>query len=113
MRPSLTPEWTDGTTGEWTTGTPDIHTGSVRQWFAKKFPLLPSEFGDAVLEEYDKHKRLIVCDLCQPFLAATLGELGMPAAPTVFVPAENRFWAYSPDEGVFIEIRDAAFALRN
>jgi P4 family phage/plasmid primase-like protien len=81
---------------------------SVAKWFATKFPKLPDLFGDAVLEEPDKSGRLIVSDICQPFLAATLGELGSPEAPTVYVPAENRFWTYSPDEGVYIETREAA-----
>jgi len=81
-------------------------SASVAEWFAQKFPRLPHEFGDAVLEEPDKNGKLIVHDICQPFLAATLGERGIPEAPTVFIPAENRFWTYSPVEGVFIETRD-------
>lgn len=82
--------------------------GSVAQWFAEKFPQLPGEFGDAVLEEPDKSGRMVVCDLNQSFFAAALGENGSSEAPTVFIPAENRFWTYSPEEGVFIEQREAA-----
>ena len=82
--------------------------GSVARWFADKFPQLPAEFGDAVLEETDKDGRETVRDICQPFLAATLGEMGTPEAPTVFIPGENRFWNYAPCEGVFTEHRDAA-----
>jgi hypothetical protein len=89
-----------------------IDGGSVAQWFAQKFPRLPDEFGDAVLEEPDRHGKQIVCDICQPFLAATLGEHGAPAAPTVYLPAENRFWTYSPDEGVYIETREAVLLTR-
>jgi putative DNA primase/helicase len=89
-----------------------INRSSAAQWFAEKFPQLPSEFGDAVLEEPDKNGKLIVHDICQPFLAATLGEHGTPRAPTVFIPAENRFWTYSADEGVFVETRDAALLTR-
>ena len=89
-------------------GTQDAAPGSVAQWFAEKFPQLPAEFGDAVLEEPNKDGRQIVSDICQPFLAATLGEQGTPEAPTVFIPAENRFWTYTPGEGVFVEQRDAA-----
>jgi hypothetical protein len=88
-------------------GTADT-SGAVAKWFADKFPQLPAEFGDAVLEEPDKNGKLIVRDICQPFLAATLGEQGTPEAPTVFIPVENRFWTYSPREGVFIETRDTA-----
>jgi hypothetical protein len=89
-----------------------VDSASVAKWFAEKFPQLPAEFGQAVLEEPDKEGRQIVCDICQPFLAATLGEQGTPEAPTVYLPAENRFWAYSRDEGVFIETRDAALLTR-
>jgi putative DNA primase/helicase len=87
-------------------------SGSVLQWFAEKFPQLPAEFGDAVLEEPDKSGRMIVGDLNQSFLAATLGEKGATEMPTVFIPVENRFWTYSPDEGVFIEQREAALLTR-
>jgi P4 family phage/plasmid primase-like protien len=89
-----------------------IGSGSVAQWFSQKFPKLPDEFGDAVLEEPDKQGKQVVCDICQPFLAATLGEHGTPDAPTIYIPTENRFWTYSPDEGVFVEIRDAALLTR-
>lgn len=51
-------------------------------------------------------------DICQPFLAATLGEYGTPDAPTVYLPAENRFYAYSPDDGVYIETREAVLLTR-
>jgi len=89
-----------------------IDSRSVAHWFAHKFPKLPDEFGDAVLEEPDKHGRQIVCDICQPFLAATLGEHGTPDAPIVYLPAENRFYTYSPEEGIFIEQRDGALLAR-
>jgi len=86
--------------------------GSVAAWFAWKFPKLPAKFGDAVLEEAGEDGRQIVRDLCQEFLAATMGEEGSPETPTVFIPTENRFWMYSPAEGVFIEQRDAALVTR-
>ena len=66
---------------------------SVAKWFACNFPKLPDEFGDAVLEE-PKNGRLIVSDISQPFLAATLSEHGTPDAPTVYLPAENRFYSF-------------------
>lgn len=88
------------------------HPASVSQWFATKYPQLPAEFGEAVLEEPDRSGRKIVCGISQPFLAATLGEMGTPNAPTVFVPAEGRFWTYAPLEGVFIDERDTALLSR-
>jgi hypothetical protein len=84
----------------------------VAQWFAQKFPKLPDEFGDSVLEEPDKNGRLVVYDICQPFLAATLGEDGTPDAPTIYLPAENRFYTYSSEEGVYVETREAALLTR-
>ena len=54
---------------------------SVAKWFAKKFPKLPKEFGDAVLEELNKQGKQVVCDISQPFLAATLGESAVPRYP--------------------------------
>jgi putative DNA primase/helicase len=92
--------------------TAEIGSYSVAQWFAQRFPKLPDEFGDAVLEEPDNTGRLLVSDICEPFLAATLGDHGTPDAPTVYLPAENRFWTYSPDEGVFIEARDPSLLTR-
>jgi hypothetical protein len=89
-----------------------IGSGSVAQWFSLKFPQLPAEFGDAVLEEPDKQGKQVVCDICQPFLAATLGKRGTPEAPTVYIPAENRFWTYSPEEGVYVETREAVLLMR-
>jgi hypothetical protein len=88
-----------------------IDPGSVAKWFACNFPKLPDEFGDAVLEE-PKNGRLIVSDISQPFLAATLGEHGTPDAPTVYLPAENRFYSYCPNEGVYIETREASLLTR-
>src|SRR4029453_685058 len=71
--------------------------GPVAKWFAGRFPKLPDEFGAAVLEEPDRHGKQIVCDISQPFLAATLGEHGTPKAPTIYLSAENRFYTYSPE----------------
>ena len=88
------------------------NSGPVAQWFAQKFPKLPAEFGDAVLKEPDRSGQLVVSDICQPFLAATLGEHGTADAPTVYLPAENRFWTYSPEEGVYTETREPALLIR-
>ena len=64
------------------------------------------------MEEPDRSGQLIVSDLCQPFLAATLGEQGVPDAPTVYLPAEDRFWTYSPSEGVYVETRQPVLVTR-
>jgi hypothetical protein len=39
---------------------PTSGSDSVAKWFAQKFPKLGAEFGDAVLEEPDKHGKQIV-----------------------------------------------------
>ena len=72
------------------------------RWFSERFPLLPAEFGDPILEVLDENG-LSANDICEDFLAATLGEQGTPAAPTVFVPPENKFYTYSPDAGLYLQ----------
>ena len=106
--PALEPD--DGTAlNEWAVNnevTVANTSDSVARWFARKFPKLPAEFGEAVLEEPDKDGRQIVSKICQSFLAATMGDQGSPETPTVYIPAENRFWTYVPSEGVFMEQRE-------
>src|SRR4030095_10073860 len=51
-------------------------------------------------------------DLSEDFLAATLGEVGSPDVPTVFVPEENRFYSYSVSDGIFNEMREPVLAAR-
>jgi putative DNA primase/helicase len=83
-------------------------------WFAAKFPGLRDRYGDAVQEVVpsDGDKRGFVKDVSEDFLAATLGESGSPAAPTVFAAEEDRFYTYSPDAGIFEEVREAVLAKR-
>ena len=78
------------------------------QWFAQKFPSLSDEYGDAVLEEFDNHDIVSARDIGEDFLAATLGSKGCPNAPSVIVPTEERFYTYSPSDGVFILQREPA-----
>jgi putative DNA primase/helicase len=79
-------------------------------WFAAKFPGCPERHGNAVQEVYpnsEKEERPFVKDLSEDFIAATLGALGSPDAPTVFVADEDRFYTYSPAEGIYREAREA------
>lgn len=79
-------------------------------WFSAKFPKLEGQFGLAVEEVYakeEKEAKPYVKDVAEDFLAATLGEAGTPAAPTVFVASEARFYTYSLEEGVYCEAREA------
>jgi hypothetical protein len=77
------------------------------QWFAERFPSLSTEFGEAILEQTDKHGIVSAEDIGEDFLAATLGDKASPEAPTVFIPTEAKFYTYSPNEGVFIHQRQA------
>jgi len=52
------------------------------QFFAKKFPGLRDEFGDAVLEVTDEDGVLWARDIGEDFFAAALGDKGTPDAPT-------------------------------
>ncbi len=81
-------------------------------WFARKFPRLADEYGDSVLEAADEAGIVSARDIGEDFLAATLGERGSPDAPTVFLPAEERFYAYDGTEGIFIQQREPVLLAR-
>jgi len=93
---------------------PEVETKSAKadvaitpaQFFAKKFPGLRDEFGNAILEVTDKHGVLWARDIGEDFFAAALGHKGSPSTPTVFLPTEQRFYAYSLAEGIFAHRRD-------
>ena len=70
-------------------------------WFKEKFPKLADEYGDAILEEKDKNDVVSVRDIGEDFFAASLGEKGRPDAPTIFLPIEERFYAYDPNAGIY------------
>jgi putative DNA primase/helicase len=75
------------------------------RWFDVKFGL--SElYGDALLEEMDKNDLTRVVGINEDYLAATLSEQGCPHAPTVFLPEEQRFYTWSPEEGIYIQQRE-------
>ena len=83
------------------------------QWFTDKFPAVsPDEFGGAVHEETDREGAVVVKDIGEDFLAATLGDKGNPAAPTVFLPTEDKFYTYAPADGVFLHKREAVLVSR-
>src|SRR4029077_2588695 len=79
---------------------------SVIQWFQRKFPaLIEAKFGHPVSEEITKKGSTIVNAISQPYLAATLGELGSPETPTIYIAEEDRFYRYSKTEGIYVELR--------
>lgn len=88
---------------------PDGASITPALWFAEKFPSLAGEFGDAILEETDKNGVVSARDIGEDFLAATLSDKGSPDTPTVFISTEQRFFTYSPNEGVFVLQREPVY----
>ena len=93
--------------------------GLPDEWFAKKYPALPDQYGPGVLLETpeskgedESAKMPIVKDLSEDFIAATLGEQGTPTAPTIFMATEERFYTYDPAIGIYVEARDASLMAR-
>jgi P4 family phage/plasmid primase-like protien len=78
------------------------------KWFSKRFPSLVGEYGDAVLEKWDMDGSLSARDIGEDFLAATLGEKGTPDSPTIFLPTEDKFYTYAPNDGIFVHQREPA-----
>jgi P4 family phage/plasmid primase-like protien len=84
-------------------------------WCAAKFPALPAIHGTAMQESHptDEEKaKPFVKDISEDFLAATLGEQGLPEMPTVFAAEEDRFYTYSPGDGIFCEERESKLQAR-
>ena len=81
------------------------------QWFNAKFPSLSDQFGNAILEQTDKNGTT-ARDIGEDFFAATLGKDGSPAAPTIFMPTEDKFYTYVPTEGIFMHQRDPILLTR-
>jgi putative DNA primase/helicase len=76
------------------------------QWCAERFPTLADEYGEPISEEADKRGIVSARDIGEDFFAATLGEKGSPAAPTIFLPTEEKFYTYAPSEGIFAHRRE-------
>jgi P4 family phage/plasmid primase-like protien len=77
------------------------------EWFNAKFPSLSEQYGNAVLIKETKYGSLYVADSSEDFLAATLGEKGTKDSPTVFMPIEQKFYTYTPSDGIYNHQRDA------
>ncbi len=80
-------------------------------WFKRRFPKLADKYGEPVYES-TSGKRTQVRDVAEDFMAATLGFDGMPETPTIFFPAEQRFYTYSPATGIFEPKREEDIAAR-
>jgi P4 family phage/plasmid primase-like protien len=90
----------------WQPPEPEATSRSVVQWFQRRFPALTeAKFGNPVSEETNDEGIRVVTAISQPYLAATLGELGSPQTPTVYIAEEDRFYSYSKTEGIYVEVR--------
>ena len=80
-------------------------------WFKQRFPKLAEKHGEPVLETISG-KRAQVRDLSDDFMAAVFGLDGMPEAPTVYVPMEDRFYTFNLATGIFGHQREEDLAAR-
>ena len=76
---------------------------SPNDWFDHYFPTLKRKYGPAALEQQPKKKTGLpfVATLNEDFLSATLGQEASPDEPTIYLPAEDRFYKYEPEVGIF------------
>src|SRR5262245_3673020 len=71
------------------------------RWFDQKFPEVCKKHGLA-LNETTQQGIISVKGLNEDYLAETIGQLGNPDAPTVYVTAEGRFYTYEPPQGIYV-----------
>ena len=70
-------------------------------WFSQKFTEVFKRHGDA-LKLAPKGDTISVMAINEDFLAATLGQLGNPTSPTVYVTREDRFYNYDCKTGIYV-----------
>jgi P4 family phage/plasmid primase-like protien len=80
-------------------------------WFKQRFPMLADKCGEPVHETLSG-KRARVRDISEDFMAATLGAMGRPDAPTVYLAVEERFYTYNPATGIFERQREDGIAAK-
>ncbi len=69
-------------------------------WFKKKYPTLADLHGEPVSMKIT-NGRAKATDLNEAYMAATLGAMATPDSPTVYLPAENKFYTFKPDNGFY------------
>jgi P4 family phage/plasmid primase-like protien len=89
----------------------DAATVTPNEWFKAKFPGLADIHGEPVSLQ-SKNNRTKASDLNESFMAATLGEPASPDIPTVYLRGENRFYAYSPEHGIYLLASDEDISAR-
>jgi P4 family phage/plasmid primase-like protien len=70
-------------------------------WLKKKFPGLAEIYGEPVSLK-STNKRIKASNLNESFMAATLSEPANHDEPTVYLRGENRFYTYSPAQGIYL-----------
>lgn len=70
-------------------------------WFSLTFPDVYKQYGDAV-KLTTKGEIICVLAINEDFFASTLGQLGNPESPTVYVTREDRFYTYDPTVGIYV-----------
>lgn len=75
-------------------------------WFKRKFPEVFKKHGEAVEQKTTKNAEYIVTALNEDFLAETIGHLGNPKSPAVYVGREDRFYRYDEATGIFAPLSE-------
>ncbi|MDB6035313.1 MAG: hypothetical protein JWM16_5651 [Verrucomicrobiales bacterium] len=85
---------------------PKAEEGSPNEYFRRKYPKVAKNRGHAFQMKYGSGGRKTVAAVSEDFLAEAIGPAGTPQAPTVFLPSEERFYQYSPGDGIYLEVSD-------
>lgn len=77
-------------------------------WFKQYFPELFTKYGGKVADVIPRKDGVYyVHQLNEDFLAETLGQLGNPKSPTIYVGREDRFYRYEPKSGIFMPVSES------
>ena len=93
-------------TNETITDTDDDFRKLPGVWFKSKYPEVFKKHKDAVELASTKEGVFSVRAINEDFLADTIGHLGNPKSPTVYVSREERFYRYDPKSGIFMPVSE-------
>jgi P4 family phage/plasmid primase-like protien len=82
------------------------YTKIPKYWFRRRFPDVFKKHGDAVEQKTTKDGEYIVAALKEDFLAETIGFLGNPKTPAVYVGREDRFYRYEHEIGIYVPLSE-------
>ena len=75
-------------------------------WFRKKFPEVFKKHKEAIEMTSTKESVFSAHALNEDFIAETIGHLGNPISPTVYVSREERFYHYDSSCGIFMPVSE-------